>query len=358
MQQASLLGRITSTELLPLLRQYAAATSAAGVEAFHTSKGAHGVITLIGGSTSFAGAPFFAGISALRSGADMAHVITERSAAAAVKVLSPELMVHPYLPTGDLEDPDHEGQAPELSASKIAALAAKCVRRSEHWLQSSHALVIGPGLGRAPVSLATADAFLQAAADLDIPVVVDADALGLFADPERTSNQCLILTPNRKELLRLLGDAVTDALRPVVTDARLVDLSNADIQGLFRDLSRRFPRSLVVAKGRHDMIIQLTGTEPEVFWCSTGLGSPRRVGGQGDLLAGVLAAHAARLHLVNSINTPLLPAAAALAVELCRDAAAEAFASAGRAIGVPDILPRVGPCHDALFGQLAEKHSR
>lgn len=48
---------------------------------------------MFGGSKDYTGAPFFASMSALRMGADLAYVFTAEEAAAALKTYSPELMV-------------------------------------------------------------------------------------------------------------------------------------------------------------------------------------------------------------------------------------------------------------------------
>lgn len=48
---------------------------------------------MFGGSKDYTGAPFFASMSALRTGADLAYVLTAEEAAPALKAYSPELMV-------------------------------------------------------------------------------------------------------------------------------------------------------------------------------------------------------------------------------------------------------------------------
>lgn len=50
---------------------------------------------MLGGSKDYTGAPFFASMSALRMGADLAYVLTAEEAAPALKAYSPELMVRP-----------------------------------------------------------------------------------------------------------------------------------------------------------------------------------------------------------------------------------------------------------------------
>lgn len=52
-----------------------------------------GRVGVFGGSEDYTGAPFFASMSALRMGADLAYVFTAKEAAPALKAYSPELMV-------------------------------------------------------------------------------------------------------------------------------------------------------------------------------------------------------------------------------------------------------------------------
>lgn len=54
---------------------------------------------MFGGSEDYTGAPYFASMSALRTGADLAYVFTAEEAAPAIKAYSPELMVGGILPS-------------------------------------------------------------------------------------------------------------------------------------------------------------------------------------------------------------------------------------------------------------------
>lgn len=89
-------------------------------------KGECGRIGVIGGCLEYTGAPYFAAMSSLKLGADLAYVICFRDAAPVIKSYSPELIVYPFL-----DDPQ--------ALSKIIP----CLERV-------HSLVIGPGLGRDP----------------------------------------------------------------------------------------------------------------------------------------------------------------------------------------------------------------
>lgn len=52
-------------------------------------KGDNGRIGVIGGSFEFTGAPYFTAMSALKTGADMAHIFCAKSAAVPIKSYSP-----------------------------------------------------------------------------------------------------------------------------------------------------------------------------------------------------------------------------------------------------------------------------
>ena len=79
-------------------------------------KGQAGRIGIIGGSLEYSGAPFYAGIAALKTGCgedilffgiavfllwsfflDLVHIFCQQSAALPIKSYSPELIVHPIL---------------------------------------------------------------------------------------------------------------------------------------------------------------------------------------------------------------------------------------------------------------------
>lgn len=58
-------------------------------------KGDNGRIAVIGGSYEFTGAPYYSAISALKAGADMAHIFCSKSSSISIKSYSPEIIVHP-----------------------------------------------------------------------------------------------------------------------------------------------------------------------------------------------------------------------------------------------------------------------
>ncbi len=192
------------------------------------SKGAAGRIAVIGGSAEvrvflndfldcvvivlrriqYTGAPYFASIAAMRTGADLVYVITTPSASPIIKAYSPDLIVHPLLTEMISEE--------SLFAKSILPLFTFFTIQPLSFsyqvahgpitetLKKMHAIVIGPGLGRSASAMHHTKAimaFLKSSL-AEIPVVIDAD--GLYAirhAPEAfLDHPNLILTPNMREV--------------------------------------------------------------------------------------------------------------------------------------------------------------
>lgn len=138
-------------------------------------KGLSGSTGIIGGDRGMIGAAFLAGTAALKLGAGRVYLGLIADNAPAVHTGQPELMLRPV----------HE------------------------LLQLSHinCLVIGPGAGTGPDTML----WLEAALQLPVPVVLDADALNLVACYPALAHQLrnrsapAIITPHPAEAARLLG---------------------------------------------------------------------------------------------------------------------------------------------------------
>ena len=66
-----------------------------------SKKGQNGRVAVIGGSEEFTGAPYYAAISSLKVGGDIAHIFCSKSASTAIKSYSPEVIVHPVFCSSD-----------------------------------------------------------------------------------------------------------------------------------------------------------------------------------------------------------------------------------------------------------------
>ncbi|KAI9332537.1 Ribokinase-like protein [Obelidium mucronatum] len=211
-------------------------------------KGQSGRILIVGGSEEYTGAPYYAGIAALRTGADICHIICHPLAAPALKSYSPELIVHPVL------------GVPNQFESIINVL------------KRVHVVVVGPGLSRQDQQLEEAKRVIVEARRMELALVIDADGLFLVQqEPELVTGYLnCILTPNHVEFERLCKQ---------MNIAEEPDLSTR-----VSKLSKSLGGVMVVCKGSEDIISDGTN------WVGVKeSGSPRRCGGQGDILAGSIA---------------------------------------------------------------------
>ncbi|XP_035209285.1 ATP-dependent (S)-NAD(P)H-hydrate dehydratase-like [Stegodyphus dumicola] len=212
-------------------------------------KGLDGRIGVIGGSKNYTGAPYFAAISALKTGCDLAHVFCTKDASPVIKSYSPELIVHPILDSPNFIE-EISGHLPYL-----------------------HSLVIGPGLGREESIFESTRELIKLAKESKLPIVFDADALFLL----KNTPDCIagyknaILTPNKVEFGRLYSAVSNEQIEHDFTDKHV-----AQVAKLLGNVT-------IVKKGLVDVISDGIDT----IVCAEE-GSPRRCGGQGDLLSGSL----------------------------------------------------------------------
>ena len=61
----------------------------------HSHKGSSGRIGVLGGCAQYTGAPYYAAMSSLKTGADLAYVFCAEEASVPIKCYSPELLVSP-----------------------------------------------------------------------------------------------------------------------------------------------------------------------------------------------------------------------------------------------------------------------
>lgn len=239
-------------------------------------KGQAGRIGIVGGSKDYTGAPFFSGYAALRLGVDLSHIICEPSAAHVIKTYSPDLMVHSYLssPTADFD---------LYRSNKL---------EFEQLLDRLHVLVIGPGLGRDQEIQDWAEWAIKTSIEKNIYMVLDADALWLLQSKPNILGgyQQIILTPNKIEFQRLVKASLK--INPNLND------HNTD---LLLELSKTLGGCTILLKSRHDIVAQFNSVPLTI----TEKGSPKRCGGQGDILSGLVGTWLAwtKLYLERSQQT-------------------------------------------------------
>ncbi|CAF2370639.1 unnamed protein product [Rotaria sp. Silwood2] len=306
---------------------------------FDTHKGESGRIGVVGGCEEYTGAPIFASMAAFRTGADLVHVFCAKNAAIPIKSFSPDLIVHPLL--------DSKSFADDIGK----------------WLPRLHALVIGPGLGRDEHILSNVEQLIGILRKQDqpIPIVIDADGLYLISEKPHLINnyENCILTPNIIEFERLYEK---------VTGVKSKEIKQEDNK---KRLAQKLAEALqvnVLMKGHLDTISSPHNQEP--MQCGIE-GSPRRCGGQGDLLAGALAVsyywairnrskiehqptNSEKSSVINeNLNylSKLTPAQVAAygASALVRTASQTVFNQLGRSMISADILKEIGPTFNKIF---------
>ncbi len=154
-----------------------------------SDKRTYGHVFIVGGSRSYPGAVLMSVMAAMRSGAGLVTAFVPESLTAAFAARVPEAMWvgWPETPDGGLA----------LEGSHL--LREKIARASS--------LMIGPGLGREPETLALArDIVAQSA----VPLVIDADALQ--PDIVAAGKAPRILTPHAGELARIEPHVGVDAV--------------------------------------------------------------------------------------------------------------------------------------------------
>eukprot|EP00943_MAST-04B_sp_MAST-4B-sp1_P000574 g574.t1 len=223
-------------------------------------KGQCGRIGIIGGSETYVGAPYYAGMAALTSGADLLYLFTATEAAPAIKSFSPELMVEPIYSCLDTNQSSESISKPVLSK-----------------LNSLHALCIGPGLGRHQHVFNGVRNIIIAANKMNLPTVIDADGLFLITnDLDLVSHQPnIVLTPNIIEFKRLCAALHIDEPKS--------DIEFADLVGKVENVAAALGNVHIVLKGNKDIISNGKWTE-----FSVEVGGLRRSGGKGDILAGLI----------------------------------------------------------------------
>lgn len=214
----------------------------------YANKGTFGHALLLAGSYGKVGAAVLSARACLRSGVGLLTVQVPRCGYPVLQTAVPEAMclpdVHQNVLTGGTEV---DGLAP----SDYSAVG------------------IGPGIGKAPETLAMLKHLLPT---LKKPIVVDADALNLLAENRELLSQLppnSLLTPHPKEFERL-------------TQKWDNDYQKLD---LLREFAKKY-RVVVVLKGAYSAVATPDG---DVHFNSTG-NPGLSTGGTGDVLTGVLTA--------------------------------------------------------------------
>lgn len=204
-----------------------------------------GVVLVVGGQPGMTGAPALSALAALRADAGYATIAVPQDSLPVVESLALE--------------PVKIGWRDEDAVETIAAAAER-----------AGALAIGPGLGRSDARRALVRELLVR---LELPAVVDADALFRFEPVERAAPT--VLTPHAGELARLLD---TDS---AWVGAHRLEAARRGAERFGAVLLLKGPDTIVAAPGLGAII------------CDRGPPS-LATAGTGDVLTGVVAAFLAK----------------------------------------------------------------
>ena len=343
-------------------------------------KGGHGKIAIIGGSFEYTGAPYYSGISSLKTGADLVWIICSMNAGIPIKAYSPELIVHPLLPDSrtlssstinsnlGISQLNVQGDVQTTSSSSIPSstssiLINQALQSFQELLNRLDTVVIGPGLGRDKLTLETVEQIITLCSQKSIPLVLDGDALYLLSiKPTLLQHYPFaFLTPNAIEFRRL-WEAVYGS----------ESIPDSDQEASIKLIQKYSSNIGIIKKGKEDIIIVNINNQITNHTISA-IGSPRRCGGQGDVLAGTLGTFLSwgkhysqqlqnELKIINSqqlssssslSNIPthnqIYAACAHGAALLTRNAAQHAFAQHKRSMTTPDMIQNIGIAFEELF---------
>jgi len=212
-------------------------------------KGDFGRLLIIGGSETFSGAPALAALAALRTGVDLVYVAAPRDTAYAIATMSPDLI------TVKLEG---------------SHLDSRSVGVIEGLLDRATAVVMGSGFGLHRDTVSAVKPLFNLIGKKKMPLVLDADALKVFAEFKHRVNFPVVLTPHLGEYKILTGEDIPNDLSDRVKHVCRV----AGELGV-----------VIVLKGHVDIISDGINTKLNLT------GNPgMTVGGTGDTLSGITGA--------------------------------------------------------------------
>lgn len=214
-----------------------------------------GLLLVIGGGEFYSGSPALSAMAALKTGCDMTQILAPKRAADIIASFSPNLAAFPL--EGKWLEEKHLPTLLSMTES------AKVVSRG------NVAVVIGGGAGR---SEETKKTILDYLSQIDIPAVLDADAIhALEGNPEIIKGKPFLITPHTYEFF-------------VLTGKEIYKLSHEEKQKIVQEEAARLETTILL-KEKPDIISD--GREIAL----NRSGSPyMSVGGTGDVLAGVCGA--------------------------------------------------------------------
>ncbi len=224
-------------------------------------KGQYGKLLVIGGSSSYSGAPSLAAMAALEFGVDLCICFVPHGIGNVVRSFSPNIIVQ-------------EGAGDNFSNSDFNK-----AKKLSKWADS---VLIGPGLGNDPKTIEFFEKFFLWILEEKIPCVVDADGIKMLGKLikenkiEFLSSQ-IVLTPHIAELKSLVRFKNLPKFDEIEKRAEKLISISQKIGGV------------ILVKGVYDYMIKISKDESSYRVNRTGC-PEMSVGGTGDVLAGLAGA--------------------------------------------------------------------
>jgi hydroxyethylthiazole kinase-like uncharacterized protein yjeF len=212
-----------------------------------THKGSYGHVVIVAGSQGRSGAAILAARGAVRGGAGLVTVATDRDTATIVSSASVESMTH------------------------FISRSTEGIEPLVRFIAEKDAVLIGPGLPDDEESYAFARSLVEV---IEVPLVIDASGLNAFRERATEINPLSrprVITPHPGELGRLLGRSAVE-----INDQRT---------GSAREAAR-LCNCVVVLKGHQTLVAEPGGDVSVNPTGNAGMAS----GGMGDVLGGLIAA--------------------------------------------------------------------
>ena len=268
-------------------------------------KGDYGKLLIIAGSSGMSGAAYMASQAALKSGAGLVTIACPESVNTALEAKTTEAMTLPL--------DENDGHIAYSAVSEITENLSKV-----------SAVLIGPGLGR---SRDVSEIVRTVLKSCRVPVIVDADAINAVARDKSVLSECacdLIFTPHSAEMARLTGLDIS-----YIEDNRI---------NVSRECSEELG-AVILLKGHHTIV-----TAEDLTQYINNTGNPGMAsGGSGDVLAGIIAALAAR-----GIGCGEAAAASAFIHGMAGDIAAERYGM--ESMSAADILECLPEAYMRILG--------
>ncbi len=214
-------------------------------------KGTFGTTLIIAGSKGMSGAAILSGIAALKSGSGLVRIACPAS------IQTEVALGNPCYTTLALSE-DKEGKFNHKAINEIAT-----------HLKNVDAVVLGPGV----VASKACEQLILHLLDLEIPVLLDADALNslsIYGIPSTFKNKRVVITPHPGEFARLTRLSISDIQSNRVIHAQT--------------FSQKYSFT-VILKGFGTIVTDGT----TVYTNSTG-NPGMATGGSGDVLSGIIGA--------------------------------------------------------------------